>query len=138
MSIAVRSGEGTGERMGEKDNIRNTSWLLETTEFLKQYAFGRRLLDMNRYEREYFSEPDDDGLHCTDDEAYIKAKMFRIKRFVTSLPADNRKLFLYYHYIHGETVERCGELLHISRRSAYRLKQRALEFAALKYKKFDA
>ncbi|MBQ9080653.1 MAG: hypothetical protein IJY27_06235 [Clostridia bacterium] len=109
----------------------------DTTDFLRQYRYGFKLLAANKYERDYFAaDLPEDGLYCTDDEAYVKAKMFEVKRFVTSLPPDDRKLFLYYHYIHGETVEKCGELLNISRRSAFRLKRRALEYAALKYKRY--
>ncbi len=120
--------------MENEMNIRRTD-TSAVREFLKGYSFGRRMLDMNEYERRFFGSPDDDGLSCSDDEAYIKARMFQVKRFVTSLPSDDRKLLLYYHYIHGETVEKCGELLGISRRSAFRLKSRALEFAALKYQR---
>lgn len=104
---------------------------------LKQYAYGLKLLKLNRYEKDYFDgQLPQDELFCADDEAYIKAQMFEVKRFVTSLPPDDRKLFLYYHYIRCETVERCGELLGISRRSAFRLKRRALEYAAIKYRQF--
>lgn len=104
---------------------------------LKQYAYGLKMLRLNSYENEFFNgQLPEDGLFCTDDEAYIKAHMFELKRFVTSLPPDDRKLFLYYHYIRCETVERCGELLGISRRSAFRLKRRALEYAAIKYRQF--
>ncbi len=110
---------------------------VETAEFLENYRFGLRMIEMNRYEKEYFRKNGENDLDFAlgeDDEAYIKAKMFEIKRFVTSLPPDDRKLFLYYHYIKGETVERCGELLKISRRSAFRLKHSSLEYAAIKYK----
>lgn len=111
-------------------------------EYLENYRFGLKMVEINKYEKEYFRERDnreDDGCGAfgEDDEAYIKAKMFEIKRFVTSLPPDDRKLFLYYHYIRCETVERCAELLKISRRSAYRLKRRALEYAAIKYRSFS-
>lgn len=110
-----------------------------TTEFLKQYRYGFKMLAMNKYERDFLG-PDlpEDGLYCADEESYIKAKMYEVKRFVAALPPDDRKLFLYYHYIHGETVEKCGELLNVSRRTAYRLKQRALEYAAIKYKRYMA
>lgn len=108
-----------------------------TDEFLRKYRYGFKLLAMNKYERDYMGpENCRDGLSCTDEEAYIKAKMFEVKRFVTALPPDDRKLFLYYYYIHGETVEKCGELLGVSRRTAYRLKRRALEYAAIKYKRY--
>ena len=111
--------------------IRNTE------EFLRQYRYGFKMLTMNKYERDYLG-PDlpEDGLYCVDEEAYIKAKMYEVKRFITALPPDDRKLLLYYYYIHGETVEKCGELLNVSRRTAYRLKRRALEYAAIKYKRY--
>lgn len=125
----------------------------ETAQFLENYRFGQRMIEMNRYRRDYFSsrkknfsdavltsgkEEPDAGMEFIgeDDEAYLKAKMFEIKRFVTSLPPDDRKLFLYYHYIKCETVERCGELLRISRRSAFRLKHSALEYAAMRYRSY--
>ncbi len=113
------------------------SLIRSAEEFLRQYRYGFKLLAMNKYERDYLG-PEDcrDGLRCTDEEAYIKAKMFEVKRFVTSLSSDDRKLFLYYYYIHGETIEKCGELLGVSRRTAYRLKRRALEYAAIKYKRY--
>ncbi len=108
-----------------------------TEEFLRQYRYGFKLLAMNKYERDYLGpESCRDGLYCADEEAYIKARMFEVKRFVTALPPDDRKLFLYYYYIHGETIEKCGELLGVSRRTAYRLKRRALEYAAIKYKRY--
>ena len=105
---------------------------------LRQYEYGLKMLRLNKYEQDYFGgELPQDGLFCADDEAYTKARMFEIKRFVTSLPPDDRKLFLYYHYIRGESVAKCGELLGISRRSAFRLKGRALEYAAIKYRRFS-
>ena len=112
--------------------------LIESTEmFLKQYRHGFKMLAMNKYERDYMGpENCRDGLRCADEEAYIKAKMFEVKRFVTTLSSDDRKLFLYYYYIHGETIEKCAELLCVSRRTAYRLKRRALEYAAIKYKRY--
>ena len=116
-----------------------SEWVAKVTEFLRQYRYGFKLLAANKYERDYFCDNiPDDGFYCTDDTAYVKAKMFEVKRFVTSLPPDDRKLMLYYYYIHGETVEKCAEMLGISRRSAFRLKKRALEYAAVKYKRYLA
>lgn len=75
---------------------------------LRQYEYGLKMLRLNKYEQDYFGgELPQDGLFCADDEAYTKARMFEIKRFVTSLPPDDRKLFLYYHYIRGESVAKC-------------------------------
>jgi len=116
---------------GAKENMTRE----EMAEYLSGYRYGRRMLGMNKYERDFFDSDYGEALDA-EDEALIKAKMFEIKMFVTSLPPDERKLFLYYYYIKGETVERCGELLGVSRRTAYRLKVRALDYAAAKYKKF--
>lgn len=123
--------------MSLERNTDMSEWVARVTEFLRQYRYGFKLLAANKYEHDYFGgNIPDDGFCCTDDEAYVKAKMFEVKRFVTSLAPDDRKLMLYYYYIHGETVERCAEMLDISRRSAFRLKKRALEYAAVKYKRY--
>ena len=99
---------------------------------------------MNRYEKNYFGKSEKTldiegkkyGLPGSDPD--IRIKMFEIRRFVLSLGNCNEKLFLFYHYIHGESVERCGELLKISRRSAFRLKKRALAFAGRKLETYLA
>lgn len=108
----------------------------QVSEFLAEYRYGRRMLEMNRYNSEFFGAADAREVIGEEDEAFMKARMFEVRRFVTSLPSDERKLFLYYHYIKCESVERCGELMNISRRSAFRLKRRALEYAAIKYARY--
>lgn len=118
-------GQGTEELMTRE----------KMAEYLSNYLFGARLLGMNKYEKDFFDSNYSKALNA-EDEALVKAKMFEVKMFVTSLPPDERKLFLYYYYIKGETVEKCGELLGVSRRTAYRMKTRALDYAAAKYKKF--
>lgn len=110
----------------------------QAEEYLGEYALYRRLMEMNQYEKDYFgkSEKDIDFLgremNLPGNDAYIRMRMFEIRRFVLSLGNCNEKLFLFYHYIHGETVVRCAELMGISRRSAFRLKRRALAFAEKK------
>ena len=98
--------------------------------YLKGYWLNRSLLRLERYERECF------GWQATEEdlpgEAPIaRARMFEIRHFITSMTNSNEKLMLYYHYIRGESIERCGELLNISRAGAYRLKKRAVTAAVL-------
>jgi DNA-directed RNA polymerase specialized sigma24 family protein len=68
----------------------------------------------------------------------VDAKMIKAKStrdFVLGLPDCREKLFLYYHYISGMSMERTAELLGISPRTAYRLRLRALDYAARRYYK---
>ncbi|MBE6600051.1 MAG: sigma-70 family RNA polymerase sigma factor [Ruminococcaceae bacterium] len=66
------------------------------------------------------------------DEMSCRAK--DIREFVTALPNCKEKLLLYFRYIRGMSMEKTAELLGISPRSAYRMRQRALDFAEKKYR----
>lgn len=106
---------------------------------LSEYSVFRKLLDMDLYNKQYFGNAEillkkenPEALSVTE-TAGIKVKMFSLRRFVLSLGGCNEKLFLFYHYIHGESVGRVAELMGISRRSAFRLKKRALDYAASRY-----
>ena len=72
-----------------------------------------------------------------NEAALARAKMFDVRHFILGLGNCDEKLFLYYHYVKGESTERCSELLGLSRRSAFRLKRKALglAYAALCEKK---
>lgn len=103
----------------------------ETLNFLKSYSINKKMIMLNKYEKEYFScELSDECVEIpVCDEAILKAKMFEVKRFVLSLGNCNEKLILYYYYIREESIERCAELIGISRRSGFRLKSRAITYA---------
>ena len=110
----------------------------EIESYLNTYSLNKKLLGIEKYHKEYFSH-DNSFLDNTDEKMLneaplARAKMFSIRHFILDLPNSDEKLFLYYHYVKGEPTERCAELLGISRRSAFRLKNRALELA---YKKYD-
>ena len=110
----------------------------EMDAILSEYSVFRKLLDMDLYNKQYFGNAEillkksDHELMLSAERSRITTKMFSLRRFVLSLGGCNEKLFLFYHYIHGESVERCAELIKISRRSAFRLKKRALAFAGRK------
>ena len=126
------------------DNDKELQYIKRAKEYLEEYTASRRLLEMNEYEKNYFGKAekglDFEGraLCLPGSEPEIRMKMFTIRRFVLSLGNCNEKLFLFYHYIHGESVERCAELIKISRRSAFRLKKRALAFAGRKLEIYEA
>lgn len=97
-------------------------------DYLRSYEFYRKLLRLDRYERRYFGYEDEEET-LPGDLTLARMKMYEVRHFVMNMKNSDEKLMLYYHYIRGETVEKCGELLGISRSSAFRLKKRALELA---------
>ena len=63
----------------------------------------------------------------------MSERLTEIRNFVASLPDCKEKLLIYYRYIRGLSMERVAELLGISLRSSYRIRLRALDFAAKRY-----
>ena len=100
-------------------------------DYLRGYELNRKLLRLDRYEKEYFNYKDSDT-ESLGEAPLAKARMFEIRHFVMSLQNSDEKLFLYYHYIKGESVERCAELLGVSRSTAFRLKKKAIHLACEK------
>ena len=96
--------------------------------FLRGYALNQKMLRMERYEKEFFSGGNTD-IEFLGEIPLARARMFEVRHFINELKNGDEKLLLYYHYVKGENVERCGELLGISRSSAFRLKARALIMA---------
>jgi DNA-directed RNA polymerase specialized sigma24 family protein len=104
----------------------------DTKLFLEKYAVAIRMLRLCRIEqREHIDAPGETtfigGIGGT--EAYWKEQLADVRNFIESLPNESVKLFLYYHYVAGMTVERTAEELDISRRGAFRLKNKALALA---------
>ncbi len=97
-------------------------------QFLESYGYHQGLLRGNRYAREYFDRYEEDTKEL--DEYLIKAAMMRVREFVFSLPDCREKMFLYYRYLKGHSVEACAEIMALSRRTAFRLAKKALVLAA--------
>lgn len=123
-------GEMLNGGMFRKADAENADVTVAVKRFFEEYRFFLKSLEMSRYEREYFGDCKGDEGASLGDEVLLRAKMYEIKRFILSMPGSYERLFLYYHYIRGESVEKCAELLDISRRSAFRLKKKALLHAA--------
>jgi hypothetical protein len=107
--------------------------LCETRLFLERYAVAVRMLRLCRIdEKERQSTPGEATYYgrVGGTEEYWQNQLIEIREFIESLPNESCKLLLYYHYVVGMTVERASEELDISRRNAFRLKKRALAFAA--------
>ena len=99
-------------------------------DYLKGYRINGKLLRLERYEREYFAQKDNCDFEAMGEAPLARARMYEVRHFINMLRNCDEKLLLYYHYIKGENVERCAELLGISRSSGFRLKKKALEMAA--------
>ena len=126
MRWALSARQPNEERKGMYiDNDKELQYIKRAKEYLEEYTASRRLLEMNEYEKNYFGKAEKDldlegrAFCLPGSEPEIRMRMFTIRRFVLSLGNCNEKLFLFYHYIHGESVERCAELIKISRRSAF-------------------
>ena len=99
-------------------------------DFLKAYRTNGKLLRLERYEREFFGSKDNCDYEAIGEVPLARARMYEVRHLINSLPNCDEKLLLYYHYIKGENVERCAELLGISRSSGFRLKKRAHNLVA--------
>ncbi len=104
--------------------------------YLESYLIYSKMLDMRVCEEQTSSKEDEESRRAV--AAYeivcIKTRMREIEDFIESLDIENKwllcKIFLKYHYILGYTIEECSEKMYVSRSTAYRLKKRALRFAA--------
>ena len=113
--------------MTEEKKISDAD-LKNVENYLNSYKFCRRMLNLKNYEQKYFDTLEWER-ESPAEFTLARAKMFEVRHFILDLPNEDEKLLLYYHYVRGETIERCGDLLGVSRSSAFRMKKRALGIA---------
>ncbi len=129
--------------MSEKNTARVTRTVsvtkeefCETENYLRSYAFYKKLLKLDKYEQEYFGSSALGARSVYEHHGEISlahARMFEVRHFIMMMQNCDEKLLLYHHYVRGDSVERCAELLGMSRSSAFRLKKRALTLATELY-----
>ena len=117
--------------MTKQENAKAKISVAEAENYLKGYALNKKIVRAERYEEE-FGGGEREELELLGDIPLARARMFEIRHFIMDMANSDEKLMLYYHYVKGEPVERCGELLGISRSSAFRLKSKALSLAQAK------
>ena len=109
----------------------DTCEIKKAEDYLKSYRINGKLLHLERYEREYFGDSGAVDFESLGEVPLARARMYAVRHLINSLKNCDEKLFLYYHYIKGESVERCAHLLGVSRSSAFRMKKRAHVMAAM-------
>ena len=106
----------------------------KTEKYLKGYMLNKKLVELENYEKEYFGDHESEWeKDLPGDLSLAKARMFEVRHFVLGFENCEEKLLLYYRYIKGESIENCAELLGVSRSTAYRIKDKALNLAAARY-----
>ncbi len=121
--------EADADKENEKSEaVKHEEGIYATENYLSGYKFCRRILNLKNYEKRYVETLEWERSFPTE-LTLAKAKMFEIRHFVLSLPNSDEKMMLYFHYIKCETIERSGEMLGVSRSTAFRLKRRGLEMA---------
>ena len=107
---------------------REESEIEEVRSFLCGYRMCADILRLRRYERRRGGY--DEEFACADilagNEAYWRARMSEVSALIGGMRNGREKLILYYHYIRGESIEHAADLLGFSRRTGYRVHQRAL------------
>lgn len=104
--------------------------------YLESFRLYQRMLKGNRRARAFF-EAEREGQNSLCDDALLKARMIAVRRFVLTLPDCREKMLLYYRYLYGYSVEKCAELMDVSRRTAFRIANEAIRFAAENYTEWE-
>ena len=113
------------ENKANKKKKINEDTIRQMDTYLKGYTLSRRMLQLNIYE-EKGSLPSEWNEDTPGEFAMARARMFEIRHKIMSLENCDEKLMLYYHYVKGETIERCSELLGVSRSSGFRMNRNGL------------
>lgn len=115
--------------MMRKYEVEELEAIQKAKDFLNGYRLCVEMLNLRKYERRRLQNPLDTS-GCADilagDEAFWRARMYAVSALLGKMKNGREKLMLYYHYVKGESVERAAPLLGVSRRTAFRIHQKAL------------
>ena len=106
----------------------------EARDFLCSYRLCLEMLHLRRYERGRAPALQDPFLYediLRGNEVYWRARMQEVADLIHSMRNGREKMLLYYRYIRGESGERAADLIGFSRRTGYRIHQKALRIAAI-------
>ena len=142
---AEAADEAAKERLRYSADV-SAQELSAAREYLESYRIGQRILSCADYDRQYLARDrnkrelydhfcDENAnarvLGSRFDETLLRARMFGVQTFIENLRCDtNCRLLLYWHYVRGRSVTFCASIIGVSRASAFRIRHRALEYAA--------
>ena len=105
----------------------------KTRDFLCGYQLCLDMLQLRRYERKR-AKAIEEEFDCEDiltgSEAYWRARMFEINTLLSGMRNGREKMLLYYRYVRGESIEHAASILGFSRRTGYRVHEKALVTAS--------
>ena len=84
---------------------------LPTKEYLKGSLTCEAFLRMNEYEECFFEQAVGAERSEGVEVSMARMKQFEIRHFILGMGNSREKLLLYYHYIRGDSVEQCAELV---------------------------
>ena len=97
----------------------------EVIELLKQYWACKKHIDSQAYAVEYF---DPDGAQEIVEKEQYEARLHAIEALIQLLSPSAEYTLLRLHYTKGIPVEKCAECIGVSRRTAYRMLNRAHKY----------
>ena len=134
-----KKGSAKNEKVIKKTSDEAREVIVKETKmvenFLKGYVNNKRQLKLEKYEAVYFGRAKGVDEVWYSEPQKARERMDRVHDFVTEMDNGEEKLFLYFHYVRGENMEKCAELLGVSRSTAFRLRRRALNMARIRAKR---
>ena len=96
--------------------------------YLGSYLIFKQMIDADEYAQNY------GGCEAhVCENIILRAKMEEIEMFIRSLPVCREQALLFNHFLRGHSIEFCGEMMYVSRRTAYRILNSAVKLAAQYY-----
>ena len=115
------------------DTVLRERRVEKTRDFLCGYQLCLDMLQLRRYERKR-ARAIEEEFDCEDllagSEAYWRARMFEIHTLLAEMKNGREKMLLYYRYVRGESIEHAASILGFSRRTGYRVHEKALATAS--------
>ncbi len=108
--------------------------------FLCGYQFCVDMLHLRKRERKRkrkFDEEYEIDLSSDADDIVWQSRIYEVNALIERMKNGREKLMLYYHYIHGESIEHVANMLGFSRRTGYRVHQKALRSAAILFEAME-